>query len=397
MFLVHQVEEEIITEATNYDLHNMITPVNVEELHKLLRKSSYDVEKTRFLINGFTEGFDLGYQGPLVRQSRSQNIPFTVGDDKDLWGKLIKEIKLKRVAGLYRQIPFENYMQSPIGLVPKDNGTKTRLIFHLSYEFKDEMGSLNGNTLEHLCSVKYNDFDHAVNNCLQLIERFKKENPGQTTPVIYFGKTYIQSAFRILGLKRSCWNWLVMMARNPQTGEIFYFVDKCLPFGVSKSCALFQEFSDALNFLFEYLVKLKKQSTNYLDDFLFLALSRIICDFLIGTFLDLCKSLNVPISMEKTQWSSPVMVFLGILLNGKMLMLGIPLEKKQKALQMINLFIDKKKATVLEVQSLCGYLNFLNKAIFPGRAFTQRMYSKYAEVINKVSKVKSKLKNHHHV
>ena len=38
----------------------------------------------------------------------------------------------------------------------------------------------------------------------------------------------------------------MMKAEHPTTGQTFYFVDKCLPFGHCISCALFQKFSDAL-------------------------------------------------------------------------------------------------------------------------------------------------------
>ena len=46
----------------------------------------------------------------------------------------MKEVKAERVAGPFESIPYENYIQSPIGLVPK-SGNKTRMIFHLSYKF----------------------------------------------------------------------------------------------------------------------------------------------------------------------------------------------------------------------------------------------------------------------
>ena len=45
----------------------------------------------------------------------------------------MKEVKLKRFAGPFESSPFEDFIQSPVGLVPKDNGKDTRLIFHLSY------------------------------------------------------------------------------------------------------------------------------------------------------------------------------------------------------------------------------------------------------------------------
>ena len=43
---------------------------------------------------------------------------------------------------------------------------------------------------------------------------------------------------------------------------------------------------------------------------------------------------------------------------------------------MTKLTSQKKKATIGELQEFTGYLNFLCKAIYPGRAFTRRMYSK---------------------
>ena len=79
----------------------------------------------------------------------------------------MKEVALGRVAGPFNDIPFESYIQSPIGLVPKDNGTQTRLIFHLSYEFPDDR-SVNYYIPDELCSVKYQDLDAAVAMCLCL-------------------------------------------------------------------------------------------------------------------------------------------------------------------------------------------------------------------------------------
>ena len=45
-----------------------------------------------------------------------------------------------------------------------------RMIFHLSYKFLEEEPSLNACTPKEWCSVKYNDLDVAVRQCLQLIK-----------------------------------------------------------------------------------------------------------------------------------------------------------------------------------------------------------------------------------
>ena len=68
---------------------------------------------------------------------------------------------------------------------------------------------------------------------------------------------------------------------------------------------------------------------------------------------------------------------------------------------MLSKFLENRKATVKDLQTLCGYLNFLNRAIHPGRCFMRRMYSKYADLWNKkaTSKDQNKklLKPYHHV
>ena len=78
--------------------------------------------------------------------------------------------------------------------------------------------------------------------------------------------------------------------------------------------------------------------------------------------------------------------------------LCIPEEKRQKVLYLLRKIIDKKKATVQEIQALCGYLNFLNKAIYPGRAFLRRMYTKYSQFCDSKPHNQSKgLKPYHHI
>ena len=49
-------------------------------------------------------------------------------------------------------------------------------------------------------------------------------------------------------------------------------MDKCLPFGSSISCAIFQAVSDAIAFI--VTVKVKKVNVNYLDDYLFAAVMK---------------------------------------------------------------------------------------------------------------------------
>ena len=78
------------------------------------------------------------------------------------------------------------------------------------------------------------------------------------------------------------------------------------------------------------------------------------------------------------------------MLDGEHFVLEVPEEKRQRAVNMLKFMVDAKKTKVKDMERLAGYLNFLNRAIFPGRAFTRRMYAKFTNLT-------TKLKGHHHV
>ena len=356
-------------------------------------ESKYDKEKSRYLINGFTEGFGIGYAGDENRRDTAPNLPLNeLGTELDLWNKVMKEVGLGRYAGPYEMddIPFKTFIQSPIGLVPKAGG-QTRLIFHLSYDFSNGNTSVNANTPKNICSVKYKDLDHAIDVCLKLL----KKHGSSPNLVVYFSKTDLKSAFRVIPVFVNHRRWLLIMAVNPDNGKPMYFIDKCLPFGASISCTVFQSFSDALAHIMQYLLQMDEDLTNYLDDFLFIALTSQVCDGMVLAFIRLCKRINCPIADEKTEWSTPIITFLGTLLDGQRRCLCIPEEKRIKALNQLRRITSRRKATIKEIQCLTGLLNFLNRAIVPGRVFTRRMYAKMN--VKSISKSGKKLKQYHHI
>ena len=210
---------------------------------------------------------------------------------------------------------------------------------------------------------------------------------------LFFSKSDVKSAFRLIPVLILHRRWLIMCAEDPESKKMMYFINMCLPFGASISCAIFQAFSDALNHIVKYLLKIDDILTNYLDDFLFIAVMRAECDKMMMTFMRVCKQINCPLSEEKTEWSSLIMTFLGTLLDGRRHCLCIPEDKKIKVLNQIRQIRSKKTATVKSIQQLTGILNFLNRAIVPGRVFTWRMYSR----ISLKNKQGKKLKQHHHV
>ena len=359
----------------NFDLDNIITPVNVSKLREILTQTGYDKQKTEFLISGFSEGFSLGYQGSFDVKLESKNLKLKIGSETKLWNKVMKEVQNKRYAGPFRDNPFSDggYIQLPIGLVPKDNGKSTRLIFHLSYPQNSGL-SVNENTPEEICSVKYPDFSEAVKLCLAA---------GKSCAC---AKSDWKSAFRHFPMSKKYWRFLLMRAQNPTDKQWYYFVDKCMPFGSSISCAHFQAFSNAIAFV------MRKDLVNYLDDFLFIAFLRWMCNQQVNVFLDICEKIRFPVSPEKTVWATTSITFLGMLLDTVRQIVCIPEDKISKAIEQINAILKsrKRKAKVVQIQKLCGLLNFLCRAIVPGCSFTMRLYQSLTGKL-------SKLQPYHHV
>ena len=198
-------------------------------------------------------------------------------------------------------------------------------------------------------------------------------------------KSDIKNAFRHLGIRVADFSLLVMCAQNPANQQWCWFMDKALPFGSSISCKLFQEFSDCVAHLVKF--QAKKVTINYLDDYLFCSYLQQDCNRQVRIFLAICGQINFPVSLEKTFWATTVLTFLGLLLNTIDQTVSIPVEKLEKTIQALQLLYSKRKVTVLQLQQLTGRLNFLCKAIVPGRAFTRRFYAHF----------NSKMLPHYHI
>ena len=225
----------------NYNLETIHTVLDGDHFAQLLREAYYDEQEVKFLRNGFTQGFKIGYEGPTDRQEKAHNIQRSCGAKTDLWNKMIKEVNLKRFAGPFTSIPYDRYIQLPTGLVPKGQGQgQTRLIFHLSWPVND---SVNFHMPRDKCTLKYKDLDEAVQLFMEVINEAAH---------CFMAKSDMKSAFRHLPIRKQYWRWLVLIARHPKTNEKFYFIDKNVPFGASISCSHFQRVSNGIEAIFRH-------------------------------------------------------------------------------------------------------------------------------------------------
>lgn len=338
-------------QPTNLDLSSIAhSPVNVLNLSKYL--AHYPDQLAAFeLLHGFTYGFKLGYQGPRVA-SDAKNLKSLYCLQREAMQAVNKELILGRVAGPFVFSPLPNLRLSPVGMVPKKDGS-FRLIHHLSYP---SGSSVNDFIDKSLCSVKYSSFDEALSMLANL-------GPGAQIACLD-----IKSAFRLLPIHMSEFELLGFKIQD------MIFIDKCLPFGCSVSCAKFEKFSTFLEWVFRDRSSCDN-IVHYLDDFLLAGKARSQdCAYLMGVFREICTELGVPLAEDKTLGPANCLVYLGLEISISSMTVKIPLDKIQQLKFKLLHILKKHKVTLLELQELTGLLNFCIRAIPAGRAFVRRLY-----------------------
>lgn len=304
-----------------------------------------------FLEAGFRDGFRIPGDGSgpveFVKNLASVRLrPDVVSE------KLAKEVSLGRMAGPFSCSPLQNLCVSPLGLVPKKEPGKFRLIHHLSYP---RGGSVNDGISADLCKVVYTSLDAA----LVWVRRY-----GRGT---LLAKTDIEAAFRLLPVHPDSFRYLGCCWDGG------FYVDKCLPMGCSVSCAFFERFSSFL----EWVVRQESRVSSvlhYLDDFLFLgpAGSRV-CLILLRAMERISADFGVPLALDKTEGPVTVIKFLGIVIDSELMECRLPEDKLVDLRRVVGEARVARKIRLRELQSLIGKLQFACRIIPMGRVFCRRL------------------------
>lgn len=327
-----------------------VTPVRVLRMLPFLEE--YPNREAAVLLR---DGFSLGFHIPcsaLEPVGEPRNLISAMSRPDVVFDKLSKEVGLGRMAGPFSTVPIPGLRVSPLGVVPKKEANKFRLIHHLSHPAG---GSVNDGIDESVCKVSYTSFDAA----LSWVRKYGRGS--------LLAKTDIESAFRLLPVHPASF-YLLGCKWEGQ-----YFVDKCLPMGCSISCALFETFSTFL----EWVVKSESgipSVLHYLDDFLFIGPpASLVCKAALRTMERVSLSFGVPLAPEKTEGPATVVKFLGIVIDADLMECRLPDDKLVQLKEVVRGVQGKRKLLLKELQSLVGRLNFACRIIPIGRVFCRRL------------------------
>ena len=328
------------------------TPIDINTLASFLQGHP-DPTIVNHLLSGFSQGFKIGYSGPRAPKEYS-NLPCANSNPSIIDKNMLKEVTLGHTAGPFCSPPFPNLQVYPIGVIPKKHSSEWRTIFHLSYP-KHRSTSVNAHIPPESYSLQYIKVDHAIAILQDL-------GPG-----CFMSKLDIKSAFRNVPVHPSDWELLGMK------WEGLYFFDMVLPFGLRSAPFLFDEFSSAV----EWIIQTKLYIPNVihiLDDFFFATPPpRSKCMTALCQILHLFAELNIPIAPGKTFPACTCLEFMGILLDSNKMEARLPVDKLTRLQATLLQWTTRKSATLQELQSLIGTLQFACKVIAPGRPFLQRI------------------------
>ena len=197
------------------------------------------------LLNGLRFGVRVGFNYAKPFRSVGINCRSAMEKQEVVDAYLKKELKMKHVAGPWRNKAFIGCMTTRFGVIPKSTPGKWRLIVDLSYP---EGYSVNDGIPKECSSMVYSSVGDATKMLLQLGKGAR------------MAKIDVANAFRNVPVHPLDRHLLGMVWND----EVYF--DKRVPFGLRSAPILFDAYADALEWILRH--KGCNYILHYLDDFL---------------------------------------------------------------------------------------------------------------------------------
>lgn len=268
---------------------------------------------------------------------------------------IAEEVKQGRQAGPFAEPPMAHLVVSPLGTVPKNKGASHRVIHHLSYPRGGE--SINSKVVELECALT--SFDQGAALVVAA---------GRGA---LLSKIDIRSAYRCIPVRPADWHLLGMRWRG------HYYYEKSLPFGLSSSCALWEEYATAAEWIVRSLGV--TSIVHYIDDTLLVSAGEqhkaaAVMDIVLRVF----ATLGLPIATDKLVGPVTQLVYLGIQLDSSTMTASLDPSRVNDINTMLSKWASRRSCSRRELLSLIGTLSFATKVVRPGRIFLRRMLNRAA-------------------
>ena len=302
-------------------------------------------------MDGVKNGFHIIDNDAVISQAECSNHP-SAKPGSPLYEKASAQVKKEIEAGHYVVCESKPTIISPMAAIPKPDGD-VRLIHDCSRPA--------GKAVNDYCTTDWHQKFSTVDSAAALM-----------TEGCFFAKADLRSAYRSVKIsdksqKVTGFKW------NFGDQEI-YLKDTRLPFGGKLSPSIFHRITQAVKRMmarkgFNLLVV-------YLDDFLIIAESKEACAQALNCLIQLLRKLGFAIHWGKVVDPTNKITFLGIELDSIAMTLRLPEEKLQCFREELQLFLQMRRATKRQFQSLAGRLSWAAGVVRGGRVFLRRVFDK---------------------
>lgn len=350
-----------VTDSGKYNFEGCRIAINSRLNIEYLRSLLHDF-KDQQLCEFLEFGFPLGYtgEGKVLKQI----------DKKDLWkyknhkgatdfptemiAYLEKESVNKAVLGPFKDNPFENGIKiSPLNSLPKKDTLERRIILDLSfpkgYAVNDYVSK------DYYLGEKIDLVFPKVDDFIQLI---KQKGQG----CLLFKKD-LRRAYRQIPICPSNYNLVSFSWKK------HIFCDTMLSMGLKSAAFLCQRFTNAIAYI---MFRIGISILNYLDD-LASAEKKENADFAYYTLGAILEKCGIEEAKNKSSPPSKIMTFVGVLFDTEKMTIEITSERLSEIRSLLLTWLNKEEASLKEIQSLLGKLNFVAACVRPSRIFISRM------------------------
>lgn len=189
------------------------------------------------------------------------------------------------------------------------------------------------------------------------------------TPGCYMASVDIAAAYRSILVHPSQWKFQGLSWCF--AGEQRYIFDTRICFGLRCAPYIFTQVS---NFVLRCLKRRGHLNCLvYLDDYLVVGDSEYECANAQNVLISILRSLGFDIAWDKCVGPTQVLTYLGVQFNSNEMSVSIQREKMEKLQAELRFFEGKRRATVHQIQRLCGVLAHCSKVIKGGRTFSRRI------------------------
>lgn len=309
------------------------------------------------MIDGLYNGVKVG-RPAATEVIDSPNWPSALLHKDQVTKIIIKDLQAGRTYGPFDVSPYDKFVVSPLGAIPKPGSDKIRVIHDLSFP---PTRAVNDLIDPDDYSLSYSSIDDAI----VLINSFVAGS------CVHLAKLDLQDAFKHVFVSPEDWHLLGFAWPDSRGKRQFYF-SKVLNFGLRSSPALFDRYAAPL---LDIMVKqgASTSSVRYVDDFLTIAPSKEACQDSLDIMLRTCHDAGFSVQPSKVTSPARAVTFLGIEINAAAGIISLPHDKLVDIRALLAQWIDVKSLSKRQLLRILGKLNFAARVIRGGRAFTGRL------------------------